>query len=557
MSATLILVKDGRPVRRFPLGGRTVLGRADDADIQVDEAGVSRRHAAITKLGDAYTLEDLQSRNGTYVNGQPIQKHQLRGGDVIDLATWRLRFHLPQALPFGASGDVTLVQDAVDTTNVLTSAAVSAADLKGSFGEGEVALRRRLEVFFDVAADVSGMLEADELLPRILEALFRVFTQAHRGFIMLIDHETGELVPKAVKKTLEGDGGGITVSNTVINKVIDERQSVLCRDAASDDRFLAAESLVRHSIRSLMCAPLIAGDGIVGVVHIDTTSATPFMEDDLKVLTGIAAQAAMAIRNTQLYEEKVKSERLAMVGQTIAGLSHCVKNILNGITGGGYILEVGLKNEDSGKVAKGWDMVKRNNDFMRDLVLDMLTYAKDREPEYELANANEIVKDVCGLMEERAKQGGIELCQGAAADMKLAAMDRSQIQRCVLNLTTNAIDACVDHGTKVTVSTVLDEGEVRIAIADDGCGMSEENQKKLFQVFFSTKGSQGTGLGLAVSHKIIEEHGGSLDVDSVEGEGTTFTIRLPFMEEPPGAWPTAGGPETDTVIPGQPGEAGA
>jgi len=407
--------------------------------------------------------------------------------------------------------------------------------LEGPFGEGKDALRRRLRVFFDVAGEVSAAFEVDDLLPRILEALFRVFTEAERGFIMLIDPETDELVPKAVKKTVASDKEQITISRTVINKVIDDHQAVLCEDAASDDRFAGSESIMSHAIRSLMCAPLIAKDEIVGIVHIDTTSIKrPFTEDDLNVLTGIAAQAAMAIRNTQVYEEMVKAERLAVLGQTVAGLAHCVKNILNGISGGAYILELGLKREDLSEVLRGWDMVKRNNEFMSGLVLDMVAYAKEREPAYELADVGEIVRSVCELMTERARQNNIEL-RHELGDLRPCAMDAKEIRRCVLNLVTNAIEACAGPGAEVVVRAGFSEGqrEVRIVVADDGCGITEENQKGLFQVFFSTKGAKGTGLGLAVTRKIIREHNGEIDVQSEEGKGTTFTIRLPFVDSMP------------------------
>jgi len=536
MAAALVIMKAGRPLRRVPLGDRTELGRSDRADIQIDEVGASRHHAAISRTVMGYTLEDLQSSNGTLVNGQPVQSQPLTDGDEIRIGDLVLLFQDAETeIPSDPEGEITVVQGSEVTTNLVTSVGASMEALEGPFGEGKDALRRRLQVFFDVAGEVSAAFEVDDLLPRILEALFRVFTEAERGFIMLIDPETDELVPKAVKKTVASDKEQITISRTVINKVIDDHQAVLCEDAASDDRFAGSESIMSHAIRSLMCAPLIAKDEIVGIVHIDTTSIKrPFTEDDLNVLTGIAAQAAMAIRNTQVYEEMVKAERLAVLGQTVAGLAHCVKNILNGISGGAYILELGLKREDLSEVLRGWDMVKRNNEFMSGLVLDMVAYAKEREPAYELADVGEIVRSVCELMTERARQNNIEL-RHELGDLRPCAMDAKEIRRCVLNLVTNAIEACAGPGAEVVVRAGFSEGqrEVRIVVADDGCGITEENQKGLFQVFFSTKGAKGTGLGLAVTRKIIREHNGEIDVQSEEGKGTTFTIRLPFVDSMP------------------------
>ena len=536
MEAALTLMEDGRPVNKLPLGKHTVLGRSEEAEVVIPAAGVSRRHAVIVQDRRGYFLEDLQSSNGTRVNGRLVKRVRLNNQDEIDIAGHVFRFTGQVAAVVIPSADVTLVPEAHSATSVVSTTDASVEDIGDAAERGDDALKRRLNIFFELSGEVSGTFEVDELLPKILDALFRAFSQADRGTIMLLVPDTGELVPKAVKRKHDNDEGQIAVSMTVINRTIQERHALLCEDATSDGRFQGATSIMDLEIRSLMSAPLVAKDELVGAVLIDTTDATkPFAEADLKMLTGIAAQAAMAIRNGQLYEEKMKGERLAMVGQTIAGLAHCVKNILNGIQGGSYMLDLGMSKADENMMKKGWDMVKRNNAFMHGLVLDMLTYAKEREPNYQMTQVNDLVRDVCELMTERSNQNNVELSRELAADLRPIAVDATQIQRCVLNLATNAIDACAGHGTRVVVSTSLheDEGEVHIAIADDGCGISEENQKKLFQVFFSTKGSGGTGLGLAVTHKIITEHRGTLDVKSEEGKGTTFTIRLPLREEAP------------------------
>ena len=538
MEATLTLMKDGQALKEYPLGKRTVLGRSDDADIVIDDPNVSRCHASVTPDGNGYVLKDWLSSNGTLLNGRRVDKARLRDGDEIRVAGHVLRFKEHVEAVVRPSAEVAVAPEGTSVTNVLGTTLVTTAEELGLAGPGEDALKHRLNVFFEVASEVTGTFEVDQLLLRILDALFRVFAQADRGFIMLIDPETGELEPKAVKKKHEGDEDQITVSTTVINKTIHDRQALLCQDAMFDERFQASQSIVSHHIRSVMCAPLAAKNEIVGVVHIDTTDPErPFTQDDLNMLTGMAAQGAMAIRNTQLYEEKVKSERLAMVGQTIAGLAHCVKNVLNGIKGGAFMVDLGISKPDEGMMEKGWDIVKRNNEFMNALVLDMLAYAKEREPEYQVAQVNDVVRDVCELMTQRAKDGNIKLTQALAEDVRPIAIDSMGVQRSVLNLVTNAIDACVGEGAEVVVGTSLheDDGEVHITIRDDGCGISEEGQKKLFQVFFSTKGSKGTGLGLAVTQKIIHEHKGEIDVDSEEGKGTTFTIRLPLREELPNA----------------------
>nr|MBC8383655.1 HAMP domain-containing histidine kinase [Candidatus Cloacimonadota bacterium] len=190
---------------------------------------------------------------------------------------------------------------------------------------------------------------------------------------------------------------------------------------------------------------------------------------------------------------------------------------------------LGLKKENLSNVGKGWGIVKKNNEFMKELVLDMLSYSKEREPEYETVDVNELVKSVCELMEQKGKEKNITMLFLPEESLNEVEIDAKGVKRCVLNLISNAIDACeeVEKGN-VEVSVQNTRGKIfRIHVADSGVGMSPETQAKLFQVFFSTKGSKGTGLGLAVSYKIIKEHGGNISVDSEKGKGTKFTITLP------------------------------
>jgi len=174
-------------------------------------------------------------------------------------------------------------------------------------------------------------------------------------------------------------------------------------------------------------------------------------------------------------------------------------------------------------------MVTRNNAFMEELVYDLLTYSKDRQPAYEATEVNVLVADVVAMCGERARTKSVPL--NFVPDTELAAveLDPKGIKRALMNFVMNAIDACAGSGAAVTVRTRApgDDGMARILVEDTGCGMSEETLSKLFTVFFSTKGSKGTGLGLPVSQKIVEEHGGRVEVESTEGEGTTFTICLP------------------------------
>jgi PAS domain S-box-containing protein len=235
----------------------------------------------------------------------------------------------------------------------------------------------------------------------------------------------------------------------------------------------------------------------------------------------------------RLEKEKEQALRMAAIGRTVAGLAHYIKNILTGLKGGAYVMNSAMDKEDLGLVRKGWQMVEANIDQISSIVTDMLIYSSERKPKYEPVDPNELVMEVLELMEGRAKTAGVQLHQELQPNPQKVRVDKAAIHRCLLNLVSNAIDACTLEGIVggsgvVTVTTEQPEkGGIRFQVSDNGTGMEEATQKKLFTDFFTTKGYKGTGLGLPVTRKIAEEHGGKLSFQSRLGEGTTFTLVLP------------------------------
>jgi len=236
----------------------------------------------------------------------------------------------------------------------------------------------------------------------------------------------------------------------------------------------------------------------------------------------------------RLQRELIKSERLAAIGQTVAGLAHYIKNILSGLKGGSYVVNVGLDKNDTGKLKAGWAMVERNVGRVSELVMDLLTYSRERGPELQDCFPNEIAGDICELMDVKAAQNQIEMRREFDPSIGQVHMGADALYRALLNLVSNAIDACISDLSmskkwQVCVKTVLESDDMlKFEVIDNGCGMSEETQKNLFTSFFSTKGGKGTGLGLLVTHKVVEEHGGTITFTSQFGEGSVFTIRLPY-----------------------------
>lgn len=238
----------------------------------------------------------------------------------------------------------------------------------------------------------------------------------------------------------------------------------------------------------------------------------------------------------RLQRELVHSERLAAVGQTVAGLAHGIKNILHGLKGGSYLVDVGIAKKDSERLSKGWEMIKRAIGRTSNLVLDLLSYSKEREPQFERCSPNEIAAEVCDLVRERAEQEHAELVCDFDPAIGSVLMDPHTLHTVLLNLVSNAMDACLfDENTsknwRVSVRTAAEtRSQIRFEVSDNGMGMNDEVKEKMFTSFYSTKGHRGTGLGLLVTHKLVEEHGGRIEVDTQLGRGTTVKVWLPFRE---------------------------
>ena len=238
-----------------------------------------------------------------------------------------------------------------------------------------------------------------------------------------------------------------------------------------------------------------------------------------------------------LVEEKsrqlIDAERLAAVGETVAGLSHTIKNITGGLDGGMFVLGKGIELEDAAYVKQGWELVRGNVDRIKTLSMDLLNFAKTDRLEYRLVNPGRPAREVFDLMQSRAQEHGMDLILDVTPGLAPVQMDPMGIHQCLLNLVTNAIDACVDTepgdgAQRITLSVrVLKDGGICYQVADTCCGMDERTKARLFQRFFTTKGEQGTGIGLMLTRTIVHRHHGTIDVSSQPGKGACFTINLP------------------------------
>jgi signal transduction histidine kinase/pSer/pThr/pTyr-binding forkhead associated (FHA) protein len=557
--ASLFIIKGADQGRRFELKARVVgLGRDNSNPIRLHDNEVSRRHAEVRRSEDAFHLVDLVSANGTYLNDEPVvDEIPLRSGDQVRLGQTVLIFQ--DTIPEAGRELMTRVDmlgraSPDDRSAILRSIPVGEGsrilESPGNVGDWLKDRLLNLSVMYKATQAISHVVDIDTLLPQILQLVFESIG-ADRGAILLKDSD-GELEPKAVRwRGSAGEGERMAISRSIIDHVLGKGEGVITSDAPADARFGPAKSIVNLGILEAICVPVQGRHTTLGVLYADLRG-TPevgipfdsikdgpksrFTKDHLMLMVAIGHQAGLAIENTALYEAKLQAERLAAVGQTIATLSHHIKNILQGIRGGSYLIDMGLNDKDDAIVRRGWGIVEKNQAKIYNLVMDMLSFSKDREPALESADLNETVGEVVELMQARATELGVTLKWKPLTDLPAVQVDTDGIHRAVLNIVTNAIDASEDvEGGMVEVLTTWDAESMvaRVIVRDNGTGIPPGEVDKIFEVFASTKGSRGTGLGLPVSQKIVREHGGTIRISSEVGKGSTFTVELPMRKFDP------------------------
>ena len=232
----------------------------------------------------------------------------------------------------------------------------------------------------------------------------------------------------------------------------------------------------------------------------------------------------------RLEQELGESERMATVGQTVAGIAHGVKNYLHGMKLGAFMIDEGFEKDKSESLRKGWNLVRKNIERINKMTKEMLSLASTSPPAFELRSLNDIAEEVCEQMRAGAEERGIRLISELDPALSAMSLDSEGIHTCLTNLVTNAIEAFPEEsiGGQIIVSSRDDPGTgVYLQVKDTGEGMSKEMRQQIFDSLISTKGARGTGLGLALTHKIVREHGGTIEVESELNKGSCFTIILP------------------------------
>ncbi|MFB3891784.1 MAG: ATP-binding protein [Phycisphaerae bacterium] len=520
--------------------GESVIGRLN-CPVSLGDRTVSRSHARLVGDNGNWVLEDLGSANGTFLNGVRLKKPlPLQRGDQIRCGSTLMVFGGGKTSP-AAAVDVDEEGQLVDAAIVATVPSNEDSVVIPTPEAGKEAIGN-LRILYDLIAEIGSIFNVDLILQRTLNKIFEVM-KVDRAYIMLAEQAgapakggkpatgTPRLVVRASRQADETPGQKSPISRTIINEVMANQVGVLSTNAMTDKRFASGKSVHNFGIRSAICVPIKGRDKILGVIHVDCGVADhTYSTEQLRLLTAVGYQAGLAIENVRLYESAVQSERLAAVGETVAFLSHHIKNILQALGAGADVVEMGLKGADLAKASGAWPIVQRNLGRINDLILNMLAFSKSREPLIENVNVNFVLKECLELVTPRADERSVAVINDLD-DVPPIPADSAGLQQAFMNLLTNALEAVADGTGAITVASQYDSmnRNVIVRVSDNGAGIEPEKLDRIFTPFFSTKGQSGTGLGLAVTQKIVREHRGRIQVVSKPKEGTTFTITLPAM----------------------------
>ncbi|MCF7957480.1 MAG: FHA domain-containing protein [Phycisphaerae bacterium] len=528
-----------------------IIGR-NSLDIPITDNTVSRRHSELVKKhNEIWMIRDLNSANGTYVNGVKLSSFlELKQGDQIRCGGSLIVFGgvRSSGIPGELGGlridsEGNLIESSIMTTVPTMDDSVIIAGPETSNAVGN------LRILYELSTAISSIFDHRQLLEKVMDIIFDNLP-SDRGFVLIRENETAELEPVVVRyRNKEKSSEELTVSHTIVEHAIRNNEGVICSNAMRDPRFSKGGSVQNYGIRSALCVPITARNNTIGVIYVDTTVAThTYASEQLRLLTAIGFQTGLALENARLYQAGVKAERLAAAGETIAYISHGIKNILQSLQSAADMVEMGLNDNTKLPIAKkGWSILQRNLTKVQNLVLNMLAFSKNRRPNREMTQLNHLIIEIFDMLGGQADEKQIGLFSDLDDQLPAIAIDPNGIQQVILNLVLNAMEVVKAQEGVITIKTAYDSEaqEVLLAVTDNGPGIKPDQLTKIFKAFHSSKGHGGTGLGLAVVKKIVEEHAGKVTVESTFGEGTTFIIRIPSNREILDSSLTAG-PGTDS-----------
>jgi signal transduction histidine kinase len=480
-----LVVRDRHGFERSLFLNRSVtVGRHNNCEIVLSDSMVSRQHLRLELQDGQWSVEDLGSSHGTFLRDQRIGKMTWTPGTTLRVA---------------------------DGAYYLTLRA-----------ESQTTSEVHLQAILQTAHLLAEQVDLDELLEETLDRLLSI-SATDRGFIMLL--EGGELVTKVKRNLGQELESSIQVSMSSIHSVFEKGTPIWIHNVANDEKLMAQQSIVDLKLKTILCLPLTLQGKRIGVVYLDSRRIVTDPVDR-PTFEAIVALCSIAIERTRLFEENLRNQVLATVGQVASAIVHDFKNALFVVRGHAELLETQC-NDPAVKhhTQKIMAAVQR----LSLLSGDVLDYSKIREPHREKFELGAWLENLLEPLRPRAADLGITLVLQASPCS--ANLDPTRFARVVENLLSNAFDALAGRdGGAVTISFERVTGGVQLRVQDNGRGIPKKVLRHIYEPFFSHGKKKGTGLGMATVKKIVEEHGGSLEVQSEVDQGTLVIVTVPDPE---------------------------
>lgn len=525
--------------------GIATIGRDQTNSIQVADPEISRCHAELHFRGDEYWIVDLKSSNGTFVNDKRIDSVKLQSGDQIRVGRTTFVFE-SQTEEECSSSSFGPIFDLMPTTPIPDDnlkQIESDETVPSEVAEWIARAKSNIHVMYQTALVTSYHEDIDALFQRMLD-LVVTWIAADRACVLLACDDKKGFQPTAFRQ-ISGDEVNqqrFEINQAVVDYVVEHNEGMLTHNVSTDQRLADSAEIPATDEVEAICVPIRGRSGICGLIYVERPAAKlsdddshdpGFNEDQLKLLVAIGHQAAVAIENVDHYESRLESERSAVIGKVMESLSHHIKNILQSINGGTHLIEDGLKKHNYELVQNGWEIVQRNQESMSHLVMDMFSYSRNREPKLASCDLNELVKKSLKSLKRQAAYFGVNVEFAPCRGLDELQLDSEMLHTAIYNVLLTSIFACHDNsGGTVTVDIrKLNDKAVQILVADNGVGFSEKDLDTIFDPLVINEYSSRTGLRMAVSKKILLEHGGDIGVERniADGQGTVFTLTLPIV----------------------------
>ena len=389
-------------------------------------------------------------------------------------------------------------------------------------------------IFRDISTSVHSSTDVNEVLDLVVEKCTEV-VNAKGALLRILNLETHEMELSAAcglsKRYLSK--GPVSSEKDIID-LYRLNRIIIIEDVLTDSRVQYPQEAREEGIQMMLDLPLSLGTHVVGIIRIFFSEQRKFSDEELKFLISIAEQSACAIDKARLIETHksrydqlaLQTEKLSALGRMAAGIAHEINNPLGGILL--YSTNLFKKVPKEGPLKEGLEVIIHETMRCKTIIQDLLEFSREKEPQKTLVNINDIMEKALNILENEFRLHHIRVEKHLSGKMTENLIDVNQMQQVFINFLLNAVEAIQDQGV-ITIQSRMDPDQKweMIEIKDTGCGIPSENMLKIFEPFFSTK-AKGTGLGLAVSYRIVRNHKGDIEVSSEPGRGTIFTIKIPL-----------------------------